>query len=473
MRENSRNRKVRERLTFENVAIIDIAEEGKGVGRMDELVLFVQHAVPGDVVDVEVTRKKKNFAEAKVMALKVSSEHRVEAFCQHFGSCGGCKWQHMTYEAQLHFKQKAVENALQRIGKVDVSGIESILPSAETTYYRNKMEYTFSNKRWLTDAEVKSDQEFGKQALGFHVPLHFDKILQIDHCHLQASPSNEIRNAVDGFAVANEISYYDVRKHEGALRNLIVRNTSTGELMIIVVFAHPEEGQVELLMDFIEASFPEITSLLYIVNQKKNDTIFDQDIHVYRGRDHIFEEMDGLKFKIGAKSFYQTNSKQAFELYKVTKDFAELKGDELVYDLYTGAGTIANFVARNAREVVGIEYVPSAIDDAKLNSELNGIQNTKFYAGDMKDVLTQGFVDVHGKPDVIITDPPRAGMHGDVVTRILEVEANKIVYVSCNPATQARDLLLLAEKYEVVRIKPVDMFPHTQHVENVVLLKLK
>jgi 23S rRNA (uracil1939-C5)-methyltransferase len=440
---------------------------------MDDLVLFVQHAVPGDVVDVEVTRKKKNFAEARITALKTPSHYRVEAFCQHFGTCGGCKWQHMTYDAQLIFKQKAVENALQRIGKIDVSGIEPILPSLETTYYRNKMEYTFSNKRWLTDEEIKSGEEFGKQALGFHVPLFFDKILQISHCHLQADPSNTIRNAVDAFAVANDISYYDVRKHEGALRNLIIRNTSTGELMIIVVFAHPEEGQIDLLMNFLKQSFPEITSLLYIVNQKKNDTIFDQDIHIYSGRDHIFEEMDGLKFKIGAKSFYQTNSKQAFELYKVTKEFADLKGDELVYDLYTGAGTIANFVARNAREVIGIEYVPSAIEDAKLNSELNEIENTKFFAGDMKDVLTSDFIELHGKPDVIITDPPRAGMHVDVVERILEIEAGKVVYVSCNPATQARDLALLTSKYEVSRIKPVDMFPHTQHVENVVLLKLK
>ena len=473
MREKVHNRKVRERITFENVSVIDIAEEGKGVGKIDDLVLFIQHAVPGDVVDVEVTRKKKNFAEARITTLKVPSEHRVQAFCQHFGTCGGCKWQHMTYDSQLTFKQKTVENALQRIGKIDVSGIESILPSSETTYYRNKMEYTFSNKRWLTDDEIKSNEEFGKQALGFHVPLFFDKILQISHCHLQAEPSNAIRNAVDVFAVANNISYYDVRAHEGALRNLIIRNTSTGELMIIVVFAHPEEGQIELLMDFVKQSFPEITSLLYIVNQKKNDTIFDQDVHIYKGRDHIFEEMDGLKFKIGAKSFYQTNSKQAFELYKVTKEFADLKGDELVYDLYTGAGTIANFVARNAREVVGIEYVPSAIEDAKLNSELNGIKNTKFFAGDMKEVLTSDFIGIHGRPDVIITDPPRAGMHVDVVERILEIEAKKVVYVSCNPATQARDLTLLTAKYEVSRIKPVDMFPHTQHVENVVLLKLK
>ncbi len=473
MREKVRNRKIRERITFEDVSIIDIAEEGKGVGRMDELVLFVQHAIPGDVVDVEVTRKKKNFAEARVTALKSASEHRIESFCQHFGSCGGCKWQHMTYHAQLFFKQKTVENALQRIGKLDVSGIEPILPSAETTYYRNKMEYTFSNKRWLTDEEIKSDEEFGKQALGFHVPLHFDKILQINHCYLQAEPSNSLRNAVDEFAVANNISYYDVRKHEGALRNLIIRNTSTGELMVIVVFAHPEENQIDLLMDFIKQSFPEITSLLYIVNQKKNDTIFDQDIYAYAGKDHIFEEMDGLKFKIGAKSFYQTNSKQAFELYMITKEFADLKGDELVYDLYTGAGTIANFVARSAREVVGIEYVPSAIEDAKLNSEINGVQNTKFFAGDMKDVLTTDFIELHGKPDVIITDPPRAGMHADVVERILEIGAKKIVYVSCNPATQARDLALLSYKYTVDRIRPVDMFPHTQHVENVVLLTLK
>ena len=473
MRGKNRNKRYRERITYDNVSIIDIAEEGKGVGRVDDLVLFVQHAIPGDVVDVEVTRKKKNLVEARVTALKSPSEHRIEAFCEHFGSCGGCKWQHMTYEAQLFYKQKTVESALQRIGKVDTSGIEPILASKNTRFYRNKMEYTFSNKRWLTDAEIKSDEIFGKQALGFHVPLHFDKILQINYCHLQAEPSNEIRNSIDEFAVKNNISYYDVRQHEGALRNLIIRNTSTGELMVIVVFAHPEEGQVELLMEFVKSTFPQITSLLYILNQKKNDTIFDQDIEIYKGRDHIFEEMEGLKFKIGAKSFYQTNSAQAYELYKVTKEFAELKGDELVYDLYTGAGTIANFLARSSKEVVGIEYIPSAIEDAKLNSELNAIQNTKFFAGDMKDVLNQEFVAINGQPDIIITDPPRAGMHGDVIARLLEIEAEKIVYVSCNPATQARDIALLAEKYEVARIKPVDMFPHTQHVENVVLLKLK
>lgn len=473
MRGKNRNKRYRERITYDNVSIIDIAEEGKGVGRVDDLVLFVQHAIPGDTVDVEVTRKKKNLVEARVTALKSPSEHRIEAFCEHFGSCGGCKWQHMTYDAQLFYKQKTVESALQRIGKVDTSGIEPILASKNTRFYRNKMEYTFSNKRWLTDAEIKSDEVFGKQALGFHVPLHFDKILQINHCHLQAEPSNEIRNSIDEFAVKNNISYYDVRQHEGALRNLIIRNTSTGELMVIVVFAHPEEGQVALLMEFVKTTFPQITSLLYILNQKKNDTIFDQDIEIYKGRDHIFEEMEGLKFKIGAKSFYQTNSDQAYELYKVTKDFAGLKGDELVYDLYTGAGTIANFVAKSAKEVVGIEYIPSAIEDAKLNSELNSIKNTRFFAGDMKDVLNKEFVVTNGQPDVIITDPPRAGMHGDVIARLLEIEAEKIVYVSCNPATQARDIALLSEKYEVARIKPVDMFPHTQHVENVVLLKLK
>lgn len=473
MREKKREKKVREKVTFEDVAIIDIAEEGKGVARVDNLVLFVPYAVPGDIVDLELTRKKKNFAEARITALKSVSEHRTDAFCQHFGSCGGCKWQHMSYQAQLLYKQNAVENALQRIGKIDVSHIEPILPSIETRYYRNKMEYTFSNKRWLTEEEINSNETFGKQALGFHVPLHFDKILQITHCHLQAEPSNTIRNAIDEFATAQQISYYDVRKHEGALRNLIIRNTSTGELMVIVVFAHPEQGQIELLMDFVKQSFPQITSLLYVINQKKNDTIFDQDIYVYAGRDHIFEEMEGLKFKIGAKSFYQTNSKQAYELYKVAKEFAELKGNELVYDLYTGAGTIANFIARSVSKVVGIEYVPSAIEDAKLNAQLNGLPNTKFFAGDMKDVLTTDFVNEQGKPDVIITDPPRAGMHADVVSRILEIEADKVVYVSCNPATQARDVEMMSQKYEVSRIRPVDMFPHTQHIENVVLLKLK
>jgi len=457
---------------LQNIEIFDIAEEGKGVGRHEELVLFIEKAIPGDVVDVELQRKKKNFAEGKVTQIIQPSSYRIEPFCPHFGVCGGCKWQHMSYEAQLKFKQQYVDNALMRIGKVDTSSMEDILGSAETTYYRNKLEYTFSNKRWFTSRdEVVSPENLN--ALGFHVPGRFDKILDIDHCYLQQDPSNNLRNSVRDFAVENGISFYDLREHEGALRNLIIRTSSTGEVMVVVVFAYPEDGQVELMMNFIAQKFPDITSLLYIINQKRNDTIFDQEIHVFKGRDFIYEEMEGLKFKVGPKSFYQTNSRQAYELYKITRDFAELKGDELVYDLYTGAGTIANFVARQAREVVGVEYVPSAIEDAKINSQINGINNTKFYAGDMKDVLTAEFVAIHGKPDVVITDPPRAGMHADVVNRILEIEAPKVVYVSCNAATQARDLEMLTAKYEVVRIKPVDMFPQTQHVENVVLLRLR
>jgi len=467
-----RRRNSQERLVFNDIAIIDIAEEGKGVGKTDDLVLFVEKAIPGDVVDVELMRKKKSFGEGRIQTLKKASEYRVEPFCEHFGVCGGCKWQHMTYDAQLLFKQQSVENALTRIGKVDTSSMEPILASGQTEYYRNKLEYTFSNKKWLTTLD-DNVEDMNMDALGFHVPGRFDKILNVSHCYLQEDPSNVLRNSVREFAVANALSFYDLRDHSGVLRNLIIRISSTGELMVIVVFAYPEEGQVELLMSFIKDKFPSISSLLYIINQKKNDTIFDQEIEIYNGRDFIYEEMEGLKFKVGPKSFYQTNSAQAYELYKITRDFAGLSGDELVYDLYTGAGTIANFVAKYAKEVIGVEYVPSAIEDAKINSEINGVKNTKFYAGDMKDVLTASFIAKHGKPDVVITDPPRAGMHTDVVARLLEMESPKIVYVSCNAATQARDLTLLAEKYDVVRIKPVDMFPHTQHVENVVLLKLK
>ncbi len=470
--QNMGRRIPQEKKHLSEIEIFDIAEEGKGVGRHDELVLFIDKAIPGDIVDVELQRKKKNFAEGRVTAISKASPYRIEPFCPHFGVCGGCKWQHMSYEAQLKFKQQYVENALTRIGKVDTSSMEDILPSEGTTYYRNKLEYTFSNKRWLTNKDEEVSPE-NLNALGFHVPGRFDKILDIDHCFLQQDPSNDLRNSIRDFAIANEISFYDLRAHEGALRNLIIRTASTGETMVIVVFAYPEEGQVELMMNFIADKFPDICSLLYIINQKRNDTIFDQDIHIFKGRDFIYEEMEGLKFKVGPKSFYQTNSAQAYELYKVTRDFADLKGDELVYDLYTGAGTIANFVARSAREVVGVEYVPTAIEDAKVNSAINDIHNTKFYAGDMKDVLTADFIAIHGKPDVVITDPPRAGMHADVVNRILEMEAPKVVYVSCNAATQARDLEMLAVKYDVVRIKPVDMFPQTQHVENVVLLKLR
>ncbi|MGK6350243.1 23S rRNA (uracil(1939)-C(5))-methyltransferase RlmD [Parapedobacter sp. DT-150] len=461
-----------EQRLLSDISIIDIAEEGKGVGKANELVLFVDKAIPGDVVDVELLRKKKNFAEARISRLKQASPHRVDAFCQHFGTCGGCKWQHMDYEAQLFYKQKSVDNALTRLGKVDTASMEAILPAPQTQYYRNKLEYTFSNKRWLTSVDDVQDAS-QLNALGFHVPSRFDKILDIDHCYLQQDPSNAIRNSLRNFALQEGISFYDLRQHEGMLRNLIIRIASTGELMVIVVFAYADEQTVAKTMTFLQQAFPQITSLLYILNQKKNDTIFDQDIHVFAGRDHIFEEMEGLRFKVGAKSFYQTNSLQAYELYQITRDFAAFEGHERVYDLYTGAGTIANFIARHVQEVVGVEYVPTAIEDAKINAEINRIGNTRFYAGDMKDVLTPQFVAEQGRPDVIITDPPRAGMHPDVVARLLEIGAPKIVYVSCNAATQARDIALLSEHYTVDRIRPVDMFPHTQHVENVVLLVLK
>jgi 23S rRNA (uracil1939-C5)-methyltransferase len=460
-------------LRFENVTVIDIAEEGKGVGKTEDFVLFIEKAVPGDVVDVEVYRKKKNFGEAKITALLQPSQHRTEPFCEHFGTCGGCKWQHMTYEAQLLFKQKAVTDALSRLAKVEVGHTLPIVASPADRYYRNKLEYTFSNKRWLYDGENRTDDPIEMSALGFHIPGRFDKILDIHHCYLQADPSNDIRLKIRDYAKLHGISFYDVRAHTGALRNLIIRTSSTGELMVIVVFAHASEDEVNSLMGYVEQEFSQITSLLYILNQKMNDTIFDQEVVAWKGPEYIHEHMDEIKFRIGPKSFYQTNAIQAQRLYEIARDFAGFTGDELVYDLYTGAGTIANFVAGSVKEVIGVEYVPQAIEDAKVNSEINNIHNTKFYAGDMKDVLNAEFVAQHGKPDVIITDPPRAGMHADVVTRLMEIEAPKIVYVSCNAATQARDLIVLKQKYHLAQIQPVDMFPHTQHVENVVLLELK
>ncbi|HEY8929214.1 MAG TPA: 23S rRNA (uracil(1939)-C(5))-methyltransferase RlmD [Mucilaginibacter sp.] len=465
--------KVAKNKFFEDVTVIDIAEEGKGVGKADDFVLFIDKAIPGDVVDVNVYRSKKNFGEGKITQLKKPSEYRTQAFCEHFGTCGGCKWQHMTYEAQLKFKQKSVADALGRIARIDVSGMDAIVPSPEDKYYRNKLEYTFSNKRWLYDGESRDNEDLNMNALGFHIPGRFDKILDVNHCWLQDEPSNTLRNTIRSFAIQNGYTFYDLKAHEGALRNLIVRTSSTGEVMVIVVFAYAAQEDINKLMAYIDSNFPEITSLLYIVNQKKNDTIFDQEVVAYKGPEFIYEEMNSVKFRIGPKSFYQTNSVQALRLYEITRDFAGFKGDELVYDLYTGAGTIANFVAGSVREVVGVEYVPSAIEDAKINSAINNITNTKFYAGDMKDVLNAEFVTEHGKPDVVITDPPRAGMHPDVVARLMEIEAPKIVYVSCNAATQARDLLVLKEKYDTVKIQPVDMFPHTQHVENVVLLVLR
>lgn len=458
---------------FENIDVIDIAEEGKGVGKSDDFVLFIDKAVPGDVVDAEVYRKKKNFGEAKITALKKASEYRTEPFCEHFGTCGGCKWQHMTYAAQLQFKQKTVADALGRLAKIDVQDMLPIVGSPADRYYRNKLEYTFSDKRWLTDGENRTDEVMDMNALGFHIPGRFDKILDVNHCYLQADPSNELRLSIRDFAKQNNISFYNLKRHEGALRNLIIRTSVTGELMVIVVFAYVSQEEIDKVMSFVEAGFPEITSLLYIINQKKNDTIFDQEVLAWKGPQYIHEAMNEIRFRIGPKSFYQTNAVQAQRLYEITRDFAGFKGDELVYDLYTGAGTIANFIAGSVKHVVGVEYVPSAIEDAKINSQINEITNTEFYAGDMKDVLDAEFVARHGKPDVIITDPPRAGMHADVVARLMEIEAEKIVYVSCNPATQARDMLVLKEKYDTVKIQPVDMFPHTQHVENVVLLQLR
>lgn len=458
---------------FENVSIIDIAEEGKGVGKAEDFVLFVDKAVPGDIADIEIYRKKKNFGEGKITNLKQPSEYRTEPFCEHFGTCGGCKWQHMDYAAQLKFKQKTVADALSRLGKIDVTGILPIIGSPVDKYYRNKLEFTFSNKRWLNDGENRTDEPVDMDALGFHIPSRFDKILDIKHCYLQSAPSNDLRNQIRDFAKREGFSFYNLKSHEGELRNLIIRTSVTGELMVIVVFAYADEEKINSMMAFVEREFPQITSLLYIINQKKNDTIFDQEVLTWKGPQYIHEQMNTIKFRIGPKSFYQTNAAQAQKLYEITRDFAEFTGDELVYDLYTGAGTIANFIASHVREIVGVEYVPSAIEDAKINSDINGIQNTRFFAGDMKDVLNADFVTENGKPDVIITDPPRAGMHADVVERLMEIEAAKIVYVSCNPSTQARDLVILKEKYDVVKIQPVDMFPHTQHVENVVLLKLK
>ena len=458
---------------FENVSVIDIAEEGKGVGKAGDLVLFIDKAVPGDIADVEVYRKKKNFGEAKILSLKQASEYRTVPFCEHFGTCGGCKWQHMTYAAQLQYKQKSVADALSRLAKLDVSGIMPIVASPQDRYYRNKLEFTFSDKRWLYDGENRDNEELDMNALGFHIPGRFDKILDVKHCYLQTDPSNDLRNAIRDFAKEHNISFYNLKRHEGALRNLIIRTSSTGELMVIVVFAYVGEQEVNLLMAHIQRHFPQITSLLYIINQKKNDTIFDQDVINWNGPQYIHEGMDDILFRIGPKSFYQTNAIQAKHLYEITRDFAGFTGSELVYDLYTGAGTIANFIAKYVNKVIGVEYVPSAIEDAKINSAINNITNTDFYAGDMKDVLDHNFVLTHGKPDVIITDPPRAGMHPDVVNRLMEIEAEKIVYVSCNAATQARDMLVLKEKYDVVKIQPVDMFPHTQHVENVLLLRLR
>ena len=459
---------------LENVEITDVAAEGKAIAKVDGMAVFVPFAVPGDIVDIQITRKKRSFLEGRVVRVEKYSDNRAVPFCEHFGVCGGCKWQNLPYEEQLKYKHKQVVDNLERIGKIELPEISPILSAPKASFYRNKLEYTFSDKRWLTDAEISSEKEFThKNALGFHIPGMFDKVLDINRCWLMDDIQNNIRNSIRKFCLDNDYSFFDLRNQEGLMRTLVIRNTSIGEWMVIVVFYEDDIEKRERLMKFIENEYPQITSLLYIINQKANDTITDQEVIVWSGRDHIFEEMEGLKFKIGPKSFYQTNSEQAYHLYEIARDFAQLSGEELVYDLYTGTGTIANFIARNAKSVVGVEYVEEAIEDAKVNSELNGINNTLFFAGDMKDVLNEDFIDFHGKPDVIITDPPRAGMHDDVINAILLAEAKRIVYVSCNPATQARDLSLLDVKYKVTRVQPVDMFPQTHHVENVVLLERK
>lgn len=468
-------RKKKELPLLEKVTITDVAAEGKAVAKVNELVIFVPYVVPGDVVDLQVKRKKNHYAEAVAVKFHEKSPLRTEPFCSHFGVCGGCKWQCLSYEEQLKYKQKQVFDNLTRIGKVELPEFRPILGSEKTRFYRNKLEFTFSNKRWLTEEEVKQDVKYDQMnAVGFHIPGAFDKVLAIDKCWLQDDISNQIRNAVRDYAYAHNFPFFNLRTQEGLLRNIMIRTSSTGELMVVLQCkVTDDEGRrkMEEILQFMADSFPQITSLMYVINNKCNDTIGDLDVEVFKGNDHIFEEMEGLRFKVGPKSFYQTNSEQAYNLYKVAREFAGLTGNELVYDLYTGTGTIANFVARQARKVVGIEYVPEAIEDAKVNSGLNGIDNTLFYAGDMKDILTNDFIAEHGRPDVIITDPPRAGMHNDVIDVILAAEPKRIVYVSCNPATQARDLQLLDGKYKVTAVQPVDMFPHTHHVENVVQLE--
>jgi 23S rRNA (uracil-5-)-methyltransferase rumA len=463
---------------LENILITDIAAEGKALAKVDGLAVFVPYVVPGDVVDIQLRRKKHSYAEGEAVKFHQLSDRRAQPFCKHYGVCGGCKWQVLPYAEQIRYKQKQVMDHLQRIGKVDLPECRPILGSRQDREYRNKLEFGFSNKKWLTLEQVKSDEKFDQMnALGFHIPGAFDKILDIDECFLMQDINNRIRNGLRAFVLERGFDFYDLRGNRGLLRNIMLRTASTGEVMLLVQFcitSDSEREQALEVMDFLHREFSEITALLYVNNTKCNDTIGDLDVITYAGTDFIYEQMEGLRFKVGPKSFYQTNSEQAYELYKVARDFAGLTGNELVYDLYTGTGTIANFVAQKARFVVGIEYVPEAIADAKVNAALNGLdRKTLFYAGDMKDILTDAFIDEHGRPDVIITDPPRAGMHADVVGVILNAAPKRIVYVSCNPATQARDLQLLDAKYRVVAVQPVDMFPQTHHVENVVLLELK
>ena len=461
------------RKVFHQIEVIDAGAKGKAIAKApDGRVIFINNAVPGDIVDVQTTKKRKAYFEGTAIHIHKYSPKRTEPVCKHFGTCGGCKWQNMAYEYQLDYKQNEVVNNLKRVGKVELPAVTPISGSARQYFYRNKMEFSFSNNKWLTPRQIQSNEVIDdRNALGFHIPGMWDKILDIEECHLQKDPSNSIRNSVRDFAKANNLAFFNTREQEGLLRTLMIRTSSIGELMVLIQFYDDNLAERELLLNYVKMTFPEITSLLYVINQKGNDTLYDQDINCFSGRDHIFEEMEGLKFKINAKSFYQTNSEQAYELYKITRDFAGLTGNEIVYDLYTGTGTIAQFVAQKAKKVVGVEAVPDAITAAKENAELNGIANTSFFVGDMKNVFNDAFIKQNGQPDVIITDPPRDGMHKDVVDQLIKIKADRIVYVSCNSATQARDLALLDELYKVTRVQPVDMFPQTHHVENVVLLE--
>ena len=462
---------------LKDITITGIAAEGKALTRIDDMVVFVPYCVPGDIVDLQVTKKKHSFMEARVERIVKPSEERCEAVCKHYGVCGGCKWQILPYPAQLRYKQQQVTDNLTRIGKVKLPEISPILGSKHIYAYRNKLEFTFADRKWLSWDDIHAagglDQIDNTYGLGFHITNCFDKVLDIEECHLMPDINNRIRNGIRRFARDHGMTFYNEHTHQGQLRTLILRANHKGEIMLILSFGEPLDDNGFALLEWLHSEFPEIVSLQYVVNTKYNDTIGDLDIQVFFGADHIMEEMEGLQFKVGPKSFYQTNTEQAYELYKVARDFAELTGEELVFDLYTGTGTIANFVAKQAKQVIGIEYVPEAIEDAKANAKINLLDNTLFFAGDMKDILNEDFIAQYGRPDVIITDPPRAGMHEEVVKTILFAEPRRIVYVSCNPATQARDLALLDEKYEVTKVQPVDMFPHTQHVENVVQLRLR
>lgn len=466
-------RKRKELPVLENIEITGVGAEGNSIARHDDMVIFIPYGAPGDIVNVKLDKKKKSYAEGHIDTMISPSPIRVEPVCEHFGACGGCRWQHLPYEFQARCKQKQVEDALQRIAKIELPEVSPIITSDNVYAYRNKMEYTFSNKRWLTFDQLRSGEMFPPYAAGFHIPGAFDKVLDINKCHLQNDLGNRLRNFARAYGAENGLSFYDLRNNTGLLRTMMIRIASTGETMVVMVFGEDNHDVIQGFMDALRAQFPEITSLLYVINLKVNDTIGDQEVLLHSGKEYIEEEMEGLRFRIGPKSFYQTNSHQAYKLYTVARNFAELTGNELVYDLYTGTGTIANFVARNSRKVIGIEYVEDAIKDARINSSVNEIDNTEFFAGDMKDVLTDDFISRHGRPDVMIVDPPRAGMHEDVVNVILNAAPRRIVYVSCNPATQARDLSLLDAKYHVDAVQPVDMFPQTHHVENVVKLTLR